>query len=35
MDESDTGLCLTVEFNISSVKDSGEITRDLVGWLVL
>ena len=31
---SGTGLCLVVEFSISSVKDSGAITRDLISWLV-
>jgi len=32
VDGSGAGLCLAVEFSISSVKDSGAITRDLVGW---
>jgi hypothetical protein len=34
VDGSGTGFCLVVEFSISSVKDSGAITRDLVGWLI-
>jgi hypothetical protein len=34
VDGSCTGLCLAVEFIIGSVKDSGAITRNLVGWLV-
>lgn len=31
VDGSGTGLCLAVEFSISSVKDSGAITNQLVG----